>query len=346
MFRYRQAWGPRGLILNFPGKSYIKTSQNDPERAMFNSDLFFDMGHVNAAFMHAYDEMVVEGRTYENVKRMAECSMVKGEYSLAMKFLTMLERTLYHRAYALQYKALLADPKARELHFAEQRSQLPRVELNMTGAGFIPALSLLKSDPHNRMAFDYLTAWCLLDRQSFPMLAETVGGLKDAGYNYIPAHVQEGLLALETGSGHSAATAGFSCDQATTARFNTFAEQMRGRRDDPAAQREFGAAFSDTFMFYAKFIAPPAESSYAPVHLAVADEFRALGLTTDAIAQYEQALRLDPRLAEAHAALAEMFKSQGRLEEAAFHEREAHRPKTGAPEPAASLHPGLPAWAP
>ena len=119
--------------------------------------------------------------------------MVKGEYALAMKYLTMLERTLYHRAYAREYKALLADPKARDLHFAEQRSHLPTVELSLGGASFIPPLSLLKSDPHNRMAFDYLMAWCLLDAQSFPMLAENVGGLKDAGYNYIPVHVQEGL---------------------------------------------------------------------------------------------------------------------------------------------------------
>ena len=243
MFRYPEAWGARGLILDFPGTGYVRTPRNDSEQAMLNSDLFFEMGHVNAAYMDAYDEMVVDGRTYENVKRMAECSMVKGNYPLATQFLTMLERTLYHRGYAREYKALLADPKARELHFAEQRSHLPTVELPIGGLGFVSALCLLKSDPHNRMAFDYLTAWCLLDRQSFPMLAENVGCLKDAGYNYIPAHVQEGLLTLEAMSGRSAAPEGFRCDPGTTARFNAFAEQMQQSAGNLRAQRAVGAAF-------------------------------------------------------------------------------------------------------
>jgi tetratricopeptide (TPR) repeat protein len=345
MFRYPQTWGARGLILNFPPPvNYSLTPLDDSARAMYNSDLFFEMGNINAALLHAFDHMVLYGRTYDNVKRMAECSMVKGEYALAMKFLTMLERTLYHRAYAREYKALLADPKARELHFAEQRSRLPTVDLPLGGASFIPLLSLLKSNPHDRMAFDYLMAWSLLDRQSLPMLAENAGGLKDAGYDYIPARVQEGLLALEQMSGHPAAPAGFHCDEGTTGRFNAFTEQMQLYPSKPAAQRALFPGFSDTFMYYAQFVAPQPAVNYARDYLAAADEFRVLGLTTDAIAQYQDALRLDPGLAEAHAALAKILRSQGRLEEAEFHEREARRPRTGAPEPAMSLQPGGSSW--
>ena len=41
------------------------------------------------------------------------------------------------------------------------------------------------------------------------MLAENVGGLKEAGYDHIPAALQEGLLALEAMSGRSLAPPGF-----------------------------------------------------------------------------------------------------------------------------------------
>jgi tetratricopeptide (TPR) repeat protein len=335
LFRYRQDWGARGLILNPPDMYYVGTPENDLDRAMFNSDLFLEMGSVNAALMYAYNQMIVKGETYENVKRVAECAMVRGNYAWAMKFLTMLERTLFRRAEALRYEALLADPKAREAYFAEQRSRLPTVELPIEQANFIPALSLLKSDPHNRMAFDYLTAWCLLDRQSLPMLAENVGCLKAAGYDYIPLALQEGLLELETMSGRSLAPKGFGFDQGTVARFNAFVAKLRQSQGDSADERALAQAFAGTFMAYAKFISPAPTISYAFAQMAVAKELRALGRTAEAIAHYEYALWINPASAEAHAALAEMLKSQGRLEEAAFHEREANSlAKTVAPQPA------------
>jgi tetratricopeptide (TPR) repeat protein len=74
-------------------------------------------------------------------------------------------------------------------------------------------------------------------------------------------------------------------------------------------------------------------------HFAAANQFRALGRTKDAISHYRQALEIDPKLAEAHAALAEMLKSQGQAEEAGFHAREAIRLKAAAPNSAAVRQP-------
>lgn len=338
LFRYRQAWGARGLILNSPDQHYIGTSTNDLDREMFNSDLFFEMGNANAALMCAYDQMVVQGETYDNVRRVAECNMVRGNYAWAMKFLTMLKRTLFHRGEALRYEALLADPKARDEYFAERRSRLPTVELPLELPGFIPALGLLKSNPHNRMACDYLMAWCLLDRASLPMLAESVGGLRAAGYDHIPLALQEGLLALQAMSGRPLAPPGFRFDREVAARFIAFNAQMQRSPDDPAAQRRAVQDFAGTFMYYSKFVAPQPTFSYALGHFAVANEFRGLGWTADAIAHYEYALRFNPGYAEAHDALAELLKSQGRDKEAGPRQREmpiqvkslAPQPQTGA----------------
>jgi tetratricopeptide (TPR) repeat protein len=345
MFHYPQAWGTRGLILNLPDRSYLGTSKNDLDREMFNSDLFFEMGNANAALMCAYDQMVVQGETYDNVRRVAECNIVRGNYPWAMKFLTMLKRTLFHRAEALRYEALLADPKARDAYFAEQRSRLPTVELPLELPGFIPVLGLLKSNPHNRMACDYLMAWCLLDRASLPMLADNVGCLRAAGYDHIPLALQEGLLALQEMSGRPLAPPGFRFDREIAARFSAFNAQMRRSPDDPAAQRRAAQAFAGTFMYYWKFIAPQPIFGYALGHFAVANEFRDLGLTADAIAHYEYALRLNPGFAEAHAALAEMLKSQGRLEEAAAQQREM-RIQEKSPAPAPQTGADSAAWEP
>jgi tetratricopeptide (TPR) repeat protein len=265
--------------------------------------------------------------------------MVKGHYALAMEYLTILERTLFHRAYARQYKALLADAKARDLHFAEQRSRLPTAELaDMAMAGFISPLTLLESDPHNRMAFDYLMAWCLLDRQMLPMLPRYVGGLNAAGYRSIPVHLQETLLAVETITGHSAVPPGFNCDPATAARFNSFMGQIEQYPDKLAAQRALRPAFSDTYMYYSAFVAAPVTRKGALAYWWLANGFRALGRTDEAIAHYQHALWLDPAFAEAHAALADMLKSQGHLEEAAYHLSEARRLKASAPNAAKPMY--------
>jgi tetratricopeptide (TPR) repeat protein len=110
-----------------------------------------------------------------------------------------------------------------------------------------------------------------------------------------------------------------------------FARKFRQYPSKPAAQQGL-AEYSDMFMYYAMFQARPA--SHAVEQFNIANEFRGLGRTQDAILHYRQALEIDPKLAEAHAALAEMLKVEGRVEEAAVHAREAARLKTAAPNSA------------
>jgi tetratricopeptide (TPR) repeat protein len=329
MFRYPQPWGTRGLILNY--EMYSGGPENDMVRAMYRSDLFFEMGHMNAALMSAYDNMEVSGKTYGNVKRLAECSMVEGNYPLAMKYLTMLERTLFYRSYARKYMEILADPKARELYFAEQRSLMPSVEIQFDLADFAPLLAMVKSDPANRMAADYLAAWCLLDVQSLPMLAENFGALKASGHRFIAESVQEGVLMLQALSGPFASPPEFHCDRSVEARALEFLRRLK-QYPSKLDARQGLAAFSDMFMYYAMFEARPV--NHAMEQFAVGKQFQAGGRTQDAISHFRQALEIYPKFAEAHAALAEMLKAEGRAEEAALHAREAARLKAAVPNSA------------
>jgi len=65
----------------------------------------------------------------------------------------------------------------------------------------------------------------------------------------------------------------------------------------------------------------------AAAHNYLATKYLQAGRTMDAMAQFDEAIRLDPRDAEAHSNLGSVLQSQGRLDEASRHVREAVRLK-------------------
>ena len=332
MFNYAQVWGTRGLVLDFAEARIADVAQTDLSRAMLNSDLFFEMGHVNAAFRHAYNHMTEEGRTYENLKRLAECNMVNGNYALAHKYLNLLERTLFHRQFARQCKRLIADSSAAVSCFAELKARLPAIELDMRRHNFIPLFTLVNSNTHNRMAFDYLIAWCLLDKRSMPMIAENLHFLKDAGYTAIPTHLQEAIVMLQRFSGTNIETPGFKWNADIVSRIGKFGQLVLKYPDGHSAQRALRSAFGGTYMYYYAFESVPLGSDAGPAHYYVGNTLYSEGMVDLAVTHYRHALRLDPEFVQAHIKLGDALMSLDRPEEAAEHYREALRIKPDSNE--------------
>jgi tetratricopeptide (TPR) repeat protein len=322
MFRYPQNHGARSLILSIP-------RPNDPHddllKAMYNSDLFFEMGHMNMAFAQAFNAMVTNGRTYASLQRMAECSMVLGNYDLAKKYLSILEQTFFYRTYARHWKSILANATAKEAStlFPEQQSRLPKLDLSMLPVGFMPPLTLLKSDAHNRMAFDYFAAWCLLDRVSLPMLVDNIGCLKDAGYARVPDCLEEALLIVKADQRIFASLQDLGHAEATRKRFDAFEKAISMRDGGQAAM-----AFNGTYLYYFTFSTQPPCPILHQAHAQIGNELFAIGRTDEAVAHYRYALALVPDFSAVHAALATALRSQGKLGEAKSHDEEARRTAT------------------
>ena len=337
MFNYPQLWGTRGLVLRFAPRQDESLEETDLYHAMYNSDLFFEMGHMNAAFRQAYNHMSMLGRTYENLKRIAECNMVNGNYEVAKKYLNMLERTLFHSELARDYKNLIADTGALDRQFAELRKRLPTVELDMYSGYFVPFLSLLKSNARNRMALDYLTAWCLLDKSSIPMVAENVGYFEEAGYTAIPTHCQEALMVWEKSPSTTADEHDSAYDPDVASRFKRFDQQMSLYRNKDLAQRELKADFGGTYMYYYIFVTTPREN-HGYSHWVVGNAFYSQGQLDDAVSHYRHALRYGTDVAKVHTKLGNVLTSQGKAEEATFHYHEALRLKPDSAEARRNLN--------
>jgi tetratricopeptide (TPR) repeat protein len=322
MFSYPQLWGTRGLILS------DSEAKGDLNRAIYNSDLFFEMGHINASFRFAYNQLNL-GKTYGNLRRLAECNMVNGNYAMAAKYLNTLEKSLFHDDIARNYKAIIGNPEAANKRFAPLRANLPTVEFDLRIGEFSALLALLKSNPRNRMALDYLTAWCLLDKESVPLFAANIHLFKGVGYAALPTHCQEALLLWEKAIGARIEKGEFSYAAQTEMRFARFGQQIRQYPDIKSAQSGLHRAFGNTFMYYYATVSPPYESPASSSWLLLGNELFSRGEVDEAILYYHRALRGDPEYAEAHISLGNALMSQGKTEAAAAYYTRALELKPG-----------------
>lgn len=276
MFRYPQPWGTRGLFLNFTGTRVASPEEDDTASGMYNSDLLYEMGHANFSLRHAYNCLSLQGKTYETLTRMAECSMVNGNDAMAVKYLNLLEKTVFYRDVARRYKAILADPDAAEREFGELRKRLPTVD----GFGHPTRhfITLLESKPDNRMALDYLMAWLLLEKtpDSIESICADLGHLRDVGHTTVPRHCQEALLLKEELTHTPVDPQGFQCDRAIAARVENFGRDMSGQGvwlDAKTARNLYG----DTYMYYWFFVtmpndAPPVADSSGGFYVTAREE--------------------------------------------------------------------------
>jgi len=271
MFSYPQPWGTRGLVLNFSGLPVLSPAADDTGKGMYNSDLFYEMGHVNAAFRHAYNCMTVRGPTYEIMKRMAQCSMAIGNYDTAAKYLNVLEGTLFHRGFARRYKAIIADPNAAEREFGDLRKRLPVSDDHIYQHPAMPFVFLLDARPDNRMALDYLMAWFLLEKSESSITSiccpEGIRYFRSAGYTTIPTHCQEALLMWERVERTRADLQGYRCDEATVARVDKFYQDLSPYLAWSQVSEHARELYGDMYLFYHFFVTTPGEAQWTlPAH--------------------------------------------------------------------------------
>ena len=249
MFRYPQPHGTRGLFMNYSGMRVASPIEDDTDDGMYNSDLLYDMGHVNFAFRHAFNCRSLHGRTYENLTRIAECSIANGNVAMARKYLNVLDRTLFYRSLAHRYLRILADPDAIEREFGMIRELLPTVD----GFGHPTRLFLvlLESKSNNRMAFEYLMAWLLLEKtpDSLESVSADTGHLRDIGRTTLPRHCQEAVLLRAIMTRTPVDSQGFRFDRAVVSRAEAFQRDIAGQGNwlnaDTARTR-----YGDTYMYY------------------------------------------------------------------------------------------------
>jgi hypothetical protein len=112
------------------------------------------------------------GRCY---KRLAQTNLILGNYEVARKYLTALQKTLFYREWANETLPLLGDEKAIAKHPEYGRlRQMTYKDDFYFGGHVTPDMleKLLASNAGNRLAYEYLVAYYMLtgDREGYANL--------------------------------------------------------------------------------------------------------------------------------------------------------------------------------
>ena len=182
------------------GEGLFPTFTRDMISPVSTAEIFFRLGMVNDAerYMFEAQEAIPNYRKSARLtRRIIECEIINGNYKVAAKLLRRLQKTLFYSNWANQTMALLGNEKAINRHpiygklrkYREKKQDFlfsDREMDQMLGLLFL-------NDNHNKMAYEYLMCYELLQRDMEKFMQYYSLG-RFVGYDHIPRTFQEILI--------------------------------------------------------------------------------------------------------------------------------------------------------
>lgn len=182
------------------GEGLFPTFTRDMISPVSTAEIFFRLGMVNDAerYMFEAQEAIPNYRKSARLtRRIIECEIINGNYQVAAKLLRRLQKTLFYSNWANQAMALLGNEKAINQHpiygklrkYREKKQDFlfsDREMDQMLGLLFL-------NDNHNKMAYEYLVCYELLQRDMEKFMQYYPLG-RFVDYDHIPRSFQEILI--------------------------------------------------------------------------------------------------------------------------------------------------------
>lgn len=182
------------------GEGLFPTFTRDMISPVSTAEIFFRLGMVNDAerYMFEAQEAIPNYRKSARlIRRIIECEIINGNYKVAAKLLRRLQKTLFYSNWANQMMALLGNEKAINRHPVYGRLRKYREKKQdflFSDREMDQMLGLLfLNDNHNRMAYEYLMCYELLQRDMEKFMQYYPLG-RFVGYDHIPRTFQEILI--------------------------------------------------------------------------------------------------------------------------------------------------------
>lgn len=229
--------GAEGL---FPAFSRDMTSP------VSTSEVFYRLGMVNDAerYMFEAQEAIPNFRKSARLtRRIAECEIINGNYEVAAKLLRRLQKTIFYSNWANQTMALLGNEKAINRHpiygklrkYREKKQDFlfsDREMDQMLGLLFL-------NDKSNKMAYEYLMCYVLLQRDFNKFMQYYPLG-RFVGYDHIPRSFQEILIEQWMKTHNDSRTIPYSVDtQNVNNTLNFIQIYLRNPKDPQLSQQPY-----------------------------------------------------------------------------------------------------------
>lgn len=242
MFRFSQDEG--ALFVPYVRRGMTPFIAGDP---------FYHLGLINFAQMFAMEtiESTVDARLPARaVRRVAETYLLNGQTGIARKFYTLLSHTLFYRKEARHFLGLIGDTAKikSDVYLSQKKALMPGNDFFYDQNRMDYALtSLVVSNPANRMAYEYLMAHYMLNKDLDGFI-RNIGFLNQVGCDRVPAPYQEAVAYILTRLEYPPeALKSLVSDQAVVNNIRAYANAYNNIGSDTLRmERDFG----NTYWFY------------------------------------------------------------------------------------------------
>ena len=222
------------------------------------SDIFLELGYVNMAQKLASEVLSTKGHLGIALEQLAWISIIKGQPDTARVYLNALKKDpIHHGRAASLLRGLDGGFTPEQVAYIDAiRSRMQDDIIAISGTEPIDETlaALLKHDPRNKMAFEYLMACYLLTGQ-VDKIAANIDRLRDLGYSKIPTLYEEAILIHYGSAGGQMDLAKFPISRETLQRYEVFA-RLSNAMETPDRQavlnrliRDFGTSYFFYFTF-------------------------------------------------------------------------------------------------
>jgi hypothetical protein len=212
-----------------------------------------ELGLVGDAEHLAHEALENEGVRPELLRVLAQINVLKDRPQAARVFLNVLGQIPFQGGWAKTWLRNL-EGNPRLTGNAALDAIRPLMPTNDLAHEAFPAeallAQLLRCNPTNQMAFEYLMAEYLMNSE-VNKLVDRLGQLDSFKYAVIPRHYEEAVLLCQQMRGTPIALHGRSIRPETIERYRRFTEAMNQRvLDTDDGRRAFARDFGDTFWYF------------------------------------------------------------------------------------------------
>jgi hypothetical protein len=250
MFRYPQMLGADGL---FPYRFVMG------QIAIPASDLLFDLAHISASRIMAYEGQTKQPYNPRILKRLFLTNLIDRNEPIAKKFTDILKMSLIYRSWARNAEHLLFNESRSDADsvISQKRALRPSRDFFFNRENpNVDMIMLLDQHPENRMAFEYLIAYYLLNSRIMNIVRR-LDQFSIYGYHALPTHVEEAILLIKSIHPEAVKEDQVLFRPETLNRFNEFNRLLLQTKTDPEeAMERLKKEFGDTYWYYLRYVDP------------------------------------------------------------------------------------------
>lgn len=245
---YFQPYGTGALLVNGNNTGAVR---------LVMSDVFYTVGCVAEAQQHAFEAQMTfsRGCGVQTMIRLVKTNLILGHYAVADKYLSILEKTLFYRKWAREYRHFLYNDEAVEADavLGEKRRSLSGQNRFAMFYGWRPELEdILQANPANEKAAMYLGVSYLLakDMEGFRCFLGKYYGT--ACLKELPHAFQQGVVALYQQEKERWGEFGVSPE--VRKQYESYQEALLRTRNNRNRKAVLAPYFKDTYWFYLMFV--------------------------------------------------------------------------------------------